>query len=217
MRIYDELLEVVSKGKDARIVYVWHTFITNSITDLQSFKEWWIHTDEDSQASFHAALSAGKVCITFPLHSQIQFNAGFWSLVDLSLVDYHELLAVITAGRLWVVEVFHIVVNTGIILGGYDYPAVILNAIRQSGVEFLIVYHAESNTFYAADQPMHPFYAHGGLDSDGKHVNKNPSVFLYGDAATDGELSDMVVQLAYGEDSRIVNNLVSIGCTSGAD
>ena len=49
----------------------------------------------------------------FPCHSQIQFNAGFWSLVDISLVDYHELISVITAGRLWVMEVFHVVVNTG--------------------------------------------------------------------------------------------------------
>ena len=190
-------------------------YITPSITDLQSFKEWWIYTDEDSQTSFRTALSSGKVYTIFPLHSQIQFNAGFWSLVDISLVDYHELISVITAGRLWVMEVFHVVVNTGIILGGYAYPAVILDAIRQSGVEFLIVYHTATNTMYTVDDPMGPFYAHGGLQVDGKSVSPNPNLFLFGDA--DGEMSDMVVQLSYGEDSRIVNNLVNIGCTSGAN
>ncbi|OAO17708.1 protein kinase NPK2 [Blastocystis sp. ATCC 50177/Nand II] len=153
-------------------------YITPSITDLQSFKEWWIHTDEDSQASFRTALFSGKVYTTFPLHSQIQFNAGFWSLVDISLVDYHELISVITAGRLWVMEVFHVVVNTGIILGGYAYPAVILDAIRQSGVEFLIVYHTATNTMYTMDDPMGPFYAHGGLQADGKSVSPNPNLFL---------------------------------------
>ena len=45
-----------------------HTqYITPSITDLQSFKEWWIHTDEDSQTSFRTALSSGKVYTVFPL------------------------------------------------------------------------------------------------------------------------------------------------------
>ena len=62
---------------------------------------------------------------------------------------------------------------------------------------------------------MGPFYAHGGLQTDGKSVSPNPNLFLFGDA--DGEMSDMVVQLSYGEDSRIVNNLVNIGCTSGAN
>ena len=156
-----------------------------------------------------------RFALAFSLHSQIQFNAGFWSLVDISLVDYHELISVITAGRLWVMEVFHVVVNTGIILGGYAYPAVILDAIRQSGVEFLIVYHTATNTMYTMDDPMGPFYAHGGLQADGKSVSPNPNLFLFGDA--DGEMSDMVVQLSYGEDSQIVNNLVSIGCTSGAN
>ena len=132
-------------------------------------------------------------------------------------MDYHELISVITAGRLWIMEVFHIVVKTGVIFGGYDYPAAILDAIHQSGIEFLIVYHAASNSMYFSDEPIRTFYGHGGLQADGKTVSQNASLFLFGDATRDSELSDMVVQLSYDEDSRIVNNLVNIACTSGSE
>lgn len=129
--------------------------------------------------------------------------------MDLSLVDYSELIAVITAGRAWILEVFHVVVNTGIVLGGYRYPAGLLDVLRQAGIEFLIVYHSATNTLYSnANDPFQPFYAHGGLSAGGGDVSPNPNLFVFRSGASDG----MIVQLCYGEDSRILNNLVNIGC-----
>lgn len=139
-----------------------------------------------------------------------------WSLPDISLLRYSDLIDVISTGTRWIYSHFHIVVTTGIIMGGYEYPQGILTVLEHSGIELLIIYHTSSNTIISPSSSniFNIYYGHGGLDTDGQTFLKENSNFY--DYASDkkakGSVDHVMVVHAYGDETRLMNNLVNVGC-----
>ena len=51
-------------------------------------------------------------CISL-IQQQISFNVGVWSLINVSFIDYEDLIESITAGRYWLQSTFNVTVTTG--------------------------------------------------------------------------------------------------------
>ena len=109
-------------------------------------------------------------CMPTINHVKVSFNLGVWSLPDISLLRYNDLIEMITSGTQWIYSQFHITVTTGIVMGGYEYPRGILTVLERAGIEFLLIYHTSSNMYMPPPNsaPFDRFYGHGGLDSDGE-------------------------------------------------
>ena len=72
---------------------------------------------------------------------QMSFNIGVWSLPDISILRFNDLIDVLTAGTEWIYSHFQMVVTTGIVLGGYEYPRGVLTVLERAGIELLLIYH----------------------------------------------------------------------------
>lgn len=141
-------------------------------------------------------------------------------LPDISILRYSDLIDVISTGTRWIYSHFHIVVTTGIVMGGYEYPEGILTVLERAGIELLIIYHTSSNTvlYPSTSNVFNIYYSHGGLDTDGETFLVNNSNF-YDYARTRkgrGALDHMKVVHVYGDETRLMNNLVNVGCAAAS-
>lgn len=139
-----------------------------------------------------------------------------WSLPDVSLLRYTDLIDIITTGTRWIYSNFQVVVTTGMVMGGYEYPRGILTVLERTGIEMLVVYHSSTNTVYycSNSNPFVKYYGHGGLDSDGEtFMADHSNLYVFSGNRQGRSVFDrMIVVHAYGDETWLINNLVNIGC-----
>ena len=148
--------------------------------------------------------------------TQISFNIGVWSLPDISLLRFNDLIDVLTAGTEWIYAHFQMVITTGIVLGGYEYPRGVLTVLERAGIEMLLIYHTSSNVVMtpSSRSPFGRYYGHGGLDEKGEDfLTEHSNFYTFRTSEEPSIFANMRVVHVFGEETRLINNLVHNSCS----
>lgn len=148
-------------------------------------------------------------CISL-IQQQISFNVGVWSLINVSFIDYEDLIESITAGRYWLQSTFNVTVTTGFLLGDYLYPSAVFEVLLRAGLKHIIIHHVGTHSPYYSSNPTYAqILREGGyLDESRKIDPIDPNCYEW----KSGDNKTLRVNHSYETHSNVLNNLISIYC-----